>query len=429
MFKARSVVLIVVAAFGTIVSLPEVPSAQSVRNADVLTVDQAVLLALERNPELLRQRAIVEQARHGSIFDRLLEDPSLSFAIEGIEDGKGGFGERRYGLSQRVIEPANWAIHSRIQRTNVEIEDARYQALERETITRVKKQFLNVVVHTEFVHLGRFELELTEQLYGLTNAMYEVGETGKIDVLRTSVLLSESRNSLRMLEEGELAERYHLLALIASDLDGTHYAMVFPDTLLAPMIDLDQTDLKNKLADHPMYRVARLTTQNSSLATSAVSRSLLPSFEVGAYRQDFGEGYRFNSVEFGVQIPIWSGLARSNRLTASRAAEKRDRHDLDAVMIQIERDAEIVWHRYSSSKQVLNDYNTQISRDSRELLELATVAWKAGESGILEVLEAQRTLIRTERQYYEALLTYMQSLADMEAMLGQDLITHKHFER
>jgi outer membrane protein TolC len=91
--------------------------------------------------------------------------------------------------------------------------------------------------------------------------------------------------------------------------------------------------------------------------------------------------------------------------------------------------AEIAWHSYLSNKDILLNYLGSIGKDTRDLQTLTTLAWTEGETGILDVLEAQRTLIRTDRMYYEILLRYMQSVADLEAILDTEFITNSHFER
>lgn len=404
-------------------------TAQHTQERPILRLEEAVKLATDRNPELQQQRALVDQLRHATIADDVVDDPTFQFVVEGVEGLSKGYLERRYGFSQMLKNPSNWKSYSKIRDIDLSIEQNRLKALERNLTAQVKRQFLNVVIHTEYVHLGNLEYELAERLFTLTTKRYESGEIGKMDVLRTSILLAEAKNDLKQSEELELIERYELLRLLSEDPDGTHYEMSFPDTVHAPVFEIDQSLLNERIAAHPTVKATYDQLRRSQVATSQVRRSLFPDVEIGVFRQDLGSSQMFNVYEIGMKVPLWTSLGLGWRIQQSKAIERQMSFQGDEVRMMLITRAEIAWHGYVSNKDILLNYLGSIGKDSRDLQTLTTTAWTEGETGILDVLEAQRTLIRTNRMYYEVLLRYMQSVADLEAILDMEFITNSHFER
>jgi outer membrane protein TolC len=386
-------------------------------------------MAVESNPELQQQRVLVDQLRLSTISESFLDDPVFQVAIEGVDGISKGYLERRYGVAQTLHNPLLWNSHSTLRQIDIDVEKHRLQALERNVISSVKKQYLNVVIHTEYVHLGKLELDLASRLHTLTTKRYEAGEIGKMDVLRTSILLAEAKNELKQSEERELIERYELLRLLNEDPDGSHYELAFPDTVHAPVFEIEQSLLKQYIAEHPILKASEIQLKRSQVMTGRVRRSIFPEIEVGVYRQDLGSSQLFNVFELGVKVPMWTSLSLGRRVQKSKAIERQTSFQGEEVRMALITSAEIAWHSYLSNKDILLNYLGSIGKDTRDLQTLTTLAWTEGETGILDVLEAQRTLIRTDRMYYEILLRYMQSVADLEAILDTEFITNSHFER
>lgn len=404
-------------------------TAQRIQERPILRLEEAVKLAIDRNPELQQQRAVVDQLRHANIAENIAEDPAVQLAVEGVEGISRGYLERRYGFSQTLKNPSNWNLHTKLRNIDLSIEQYRLEALERNLTAQVKRQFLNVVIHTEYVHLGKLEYELADRLFTLTTKRYESGEIGKMDVLRTSILLAEAKNDLKQSEELELMERYELLRLLSEAPDGTHYEMSFPDTVHAPVFEIDQNLMNERIAAHPTMRATSDRLKRSQVATNQVRRSIFPDVMIGVFRQDLGSSQMFNVYEIGMKVPLWTSIGLGRRIQQSKAIERQMSSQGDEIRMMLITRAEIAWHGYVSNKDILLNYLGSIGKDSRDLQTLTTTAWTEGETGILDVLESQRTLIRTNRMYYEVLLRYMQSVADLEAILDMEYITNSHFER
>lgn len=428
-FRSRLYYLLLVLFLIGFADTANILTAQQNQERSILQLEEVVKLAIGRNPELQQQRAVVDQLRHATIAEYLVDDPTLQLAVEGVEGLSRGYLERRYGFSQTLKNPSNWNSHSKLRGIDLSIEQNRLEALERNLSARVKRQFLNVVIHTEYVHLGNLEYELAERLFTLTKNRYESGEIGKMDVLRTSILLAQAKNDLKHSEELELAERYELLRLLSEPPDGSHYKMSFPDTVHAPVFEIDQSLLNERIAAHPTLKATYDQLRRSKVATSQVRWSVFPDMEIGVFRQDLGSSKLFNVYEIGMKVPLWTSLGLGRRIEQSKAVERQMSFRGDEVRMMLITKAEIAWHGYVSNKDILLNYLGSIGKDSRDLQALTTTAWTEGETGILEVLEAQRTLIRTNRMYYEVLLRYMQSVADLEDILDMEFITNSHFER
>ena len=59
---------------------------------------------------------------------------------------------------------------------------------------------------------------------------------------------------------------------------------------------------------------------------------------------------------------------------------------------------------------------------ARSAYDAARQAFETGRTNYINVLDADRTLVNTERQYIEALSAYHQTLTHLEGLVGQGIL-------
>ena len=126
-------------------------------------------------------------------------------------------------------------------------------------------------------------------------------------------------------------------------------------------------------------------------------------------------------VTVSVNVPIWRGridAQRSEALASQRAAkasladrENQLKADLSATLSQL-RDAE----------RRLTLYGGELLDLARQALEISRTSYESGRTGILEVIDSERSLLDLETQFWSAAADTWQARITLQTLINQPLI-------
>ena len=107
-----------------------------------------------------------------------------------------------------------------------------------------------------------------------------------------------------------------------------------------------------------------------------------------------------------IQIPIFS--RNQGEIQKSNFIKHQAQQDLLSTQLKLQTDVMISYETYETQKQNLEGYYDIINQ-STEILKSVKYAYLRGGTSIIDFLEAQRSWITTQQQYYDALQIYKQS--------------------
>ena len=182
---------------------------------DGLTLEQAITLALEKNPELQTIRLEEESAKGQNEKARLLliNNPTIEGNIskkeKPDEEGGGNFTNYGFKLSQEFEVAGQRGARINVSekelaRVKLEIRDK-----ERLLIADVKDAFTRALSLKKKSGLARQNVRLNEELLGYTKIKFQSGEVSGLDVNLSEVELSKTKKELL------LAEREYRESLLA----------------------------------------------------------------------------------------------------------------------------------------------------------------------------------------------------------------------
>ena len=118
-----------------------------------------------------------------------------------------------------------------------------------------------------------------------------------------------------------------------------------------------------------------------------------------------------------MNVPIWNWGAAQSKLAQARLRVNAAKADLSFAQRQLSanlstfyREAEIARDQVASLRESL-DLAT-------ESLRLTVLRYQAGEVGVLEVVDAQTTLIQARNAYDDGLVRYRVALAALQTLTG-----------
>ena len=383
-----------------------------------LTIDRAVDIALQRNPELQLALTRVEREqgtlRHQS---RLVpSNPELEFSL--AERDPGGVESASTDLEVRVAQEfwigGQGGLRRRAAESQVERARAMVRFFELSVAARTRAKFLEWLVARDAVDTARRAVEVTKTIRDASSSRLEAGEATRIEVNTARVALGRAQSALADAQASVNRTRAELASLMGIELPN---ALELEGALNPSPLQLPaRAELLNRVAQQRSdlaATVADVMTASEELKLSR--RLLIPNLTVfGFYAEE--EGDQIAGAGVSMPIPL-----------LHRFGGERDQARADLEAAQIERDRLLLDIRLGMERAVL-DYRTarkrldavgeQMLRSAEENVELVFEAFQEGQIGIMAVAAAQESLLQSRVAYLDAQNAFVQAALDLERVSG-----------
>lgn len=390
-----------------------------------LSLENAVQLALQNNPDVLitrlgeeTARASLRQARGQNSFS-WRAGSSFSRSGAGGRDWENGNSNRisvslplySGGANQNGIKSGELGVDIARLRTERKWETTRLEVVQAyyDTLEAKKK----IAVYQDTVDKYQQHLTNVEQLYG-------AGSKAKIDVLRSQVELSNARQelikgrnsydnnlstlrSLIYVDSGEplvLTDDFSYVAFDGDVGECLAYALHNRREILADNYQIEQKELAVRTA-----RADYEPTVDLSLG-AGWDKQVLP--DSGNHDYTASLGVSWNIFDSG----ITAGRVDAARaeLAIARATLDRDKNEID---LAVRKD-------YNSMREAEERFNsTQAAvKQAEEDFFIAQEKYRAGEGIMLDIIDAQEALSTARQNYISAQYDYARYKAALESDMG-----------
>jgi outer membrane protein TolC len=272
---------------------------------------------------------------------------------------------------------------------------------------------------------ARQSLREAQQFLEITQRQEAGGEVAHSDVIKSQIQVNQR---LRDEQESELAvlkSRLGLSVFVFTDFRD-QFTVVDDLQQIAPLPPLNERKA-TAVASSPDVRVAEASVQQETLGVGVARGGVLPSLSFdyfyGINANEFAtvdpEGHKLlgSVAQVQLNVPIFNwGAAQSKlrqaqlRVSAAKAELTLAQRQLQSNISTFHREAEIARDQVASLRESL-DLAT-------ESLRLTVLRYQAGEVGVLEVVDAQSTLIQARNAYDDGLVRYRVALAALQTLTG-----------
>ena len=290
--------------------------------------------------------------------------------------------------------------------------------------TIVQNYYTLVATQRHFAHAQQGLLE-AQQFLDITRKQENGGEVAHSDVVKAQIQVAQRTRDAQDAELAVLKNRLGLSVLVFPDFRDT-FAVVDDLQTMAPLLPLN--DLKATVATtSPDVRVAQASVQQETLGVGVARGGVLPSvsfdYFYGINANEFAtydpEGHRLlgSVAQVQLNVPLWNWGAAQSKLKQAQLRVQAAKSDLTQAQRQLQanvrafhREAEIARDQVASLRESL-DLST-------ESLRLTLLRYQAGEVSVLEVVDAQTTLIQARNAYDDGLVRYRVALAALQTLTG-----------
>jgi cobalt-zinc-cadmium efflux system outer membrane protein len=380
--------------------VPVAPSAVSALPADdmpSLTLAQLIDHARRNHPALASSRLRITGAEAGLLTARARPNPELELQLgrqspqaDGALRGASGVLSVLQPLERTSLRRSREAVAL----TGIDQARAGSNAFEREFIAELKLRWYDVLRLQASATLAAEDLAIAEQIRSRVSVRVDSGESPRFELIRADAELLNARRAAQ-------AARLRVNQAQAELRRFTGPGLPQPFRLAASLVDSHEapaafgTIRDEMLSRHPELQSIRAELRHAEARAALERERARPAFALRASADRVPEAL---DARLGVlmSIPIFD--RREGPIAEAQADAERMRQALADRELQLVQALDVAWQRYRIALEQVRAYESGILREAQSALRVAEAAYRYGERGILDTLDAQRTLrqVRTE---------------------------------
>lgn len=394
------------------------------------TLDQLIGIGLNQNPGVLASRDQVEAARGGATAARAYPNPEVS--------GQTGNGRERNVASPISGQAYNVTLHQPIEMPNVRsarigaadamvlATEAGRQSYEDDTAARIKLAFYDLLRRQAEERATAEDFQLTQQIRDRIALRLKVGESPKFDLIRAETeMLNAQRTHEAAVLRVELT-RANLRQAVGHPLpNGWQIRGELPKKINLPPLGKLKEEL---LARNPLLARSEAERQAAERRVDHEKGQRLPKVAVIATR-DVDPTIQKSTAGLSLTVPLWD--FRSGQISQARAELSRANHQLTAQKLTLSESLDATYRLYQIASNQVSMLENQVLVQASAAQRIAEAAYRYGERGILEWLDAQRTYRAARNELITArydLATVSVEIDRLRSMANDPANTHSSTE-
>jgi cobalt-zinc-cadmium efflux system outer membrane protein len=411
--------LLLAVALGSLSALPAMGrESQPSPATNALTLDGAIRLALESNPQLRAADSQIKSAAGRAYQSKLWSNPDLELSAEDWPTGGGGFSDAKklVGVSQTVPFPGKKKLDSTIGKLGVRVSEAEFGLRRVELVREVKTAFFEVLAAGRLVAVSRELVAVAESFAATARKRVQAGAVADQEQLRAEIPLEEARTELAGFErEQEIARQNLAMRLGRPDLQAVPVSGALAETANLSLLKAEPAQW---LPRHPSVLAARATKERAEAESRRARLEPYPDVKLGAAGgQDAGGAGSI--VQFTLTVPVPIIDRSKGRKQEAQANVLVAEAELAAVEQRLLRDWRMASQRLRTAVEQVANYRERILPKANEALRLLQRGFEEGKFGFIDLLDTQRTAAQVRLAYQQKLLELNIAEADIEALLAR----------
>jgi outer membrane protein TolC len=410
-----------------------------------LTLQDAQTRAQMNAPQLLAAISDTNAAREDLKQARAGLRPSGSFRSEYLgTQGNGKLSESRFVTNDGVHVYRDWGIvhqdlTAALTRTGVQ------RASEAEAITRAKTEIarrgLTVTVAKAYYALltaqhkyatAQQALDQAKHYLDTSQKLEKGGEVARSDTVKAEIQVTAQEQVLREAKLSMDTGRLDVAVLLFRDFD-QNFTLVddlnLPPTLpplpdVRTMAERENPDLqaanggvRAATTDVKLARQAYLPTLTADLAYGIEANAFALHSTVAANPEKGSLPNLGYFLTVSLNVPVWDWGVRASKVRQAELKREQANVELTATQRELVRNLQAFYGEAQTAREQVDSLRHSVDLAS-ESLRLNGLRYEAGEASILELVDAQTTLLQARNAYDDGLVRYRLAIANLQSLTG-----------
>ncbi len=403
-----------------------------------LTAPQAVSQALQANGTVLAGTRALEaqQAVRRAAYD---------FGRTTLTGSYGQYNsanrDNQFTLTQSVALPGVYRSAASLADARIAGQQAQLAQVRAELRRQVRLSYAQAVYARHRLRVLRGQDSVYTEFLRAANLRFKTGEAARLEPATALVQQGDIRTQLHAARTDLRVAQRQLQALLQAPVPvavadsllqllapGPAAALALADTVALAGAD---TLLARA---NPQARVLAQQVAERRAETRVAQAAGLPELTVGYFNQSiigyqrvdgngteryYDGGTRFQGVQAGVAAPLWRRPQKA-RVQAARLQEQVAQAGYDRYRAELAGRLDELRARRAEQQQRLRFFEQTALPQAAVITRLATIAYKAGETGYSEYLLNLERARRLRLDYLDALLQHNQTIIELDFLLGSE---------
>ena len=391
---------------------------------DVLSAEKSVIASFSGIlPSIqavsgLSQNRFPEREIFGLNFDSFSIDTNQFSSINNFSAG--------LSLNQLIYDGGRSRNQIQQARTNLDIALFNQRQIKTNVIQKVIQSYYNLLQAQKLYDVSEKNLEMSESQVALVEKQFELGVVKKTDLLKAKVASGQARvDALNKKVNYENSRRVLFNDMGLQDF-GQKITVVdegwVPPTIPTkteiikslknsnPSIAISKQQIKIRDLSHKLAKGLRKPLINTSLNYSANGENSKELFD--SFQDNWSLG-----LNVSLSIPLYSGNSLSMQQQQTLLYKQQSEHSYITLLNDLRVQAELIRETLTNYTEII-PINQEIVLSAEEDLKLVTKRYSLGSATILEVLDAQVSLMRSKSSLINIIHDARIQEASLNALLG-----------
>ena len=411
------------------------------------TLDQVIKIALE-NKEALKASALELQSSKQDIrssYSGIL--PSIRASVSsseskfpqqsfGFNQSSGELlsdvssitsGSSNLSIAQNIYDGGIWWNNIRLAKNNYRISEQFDRQLITNIIRNVHFAYFNYLKALQLLDVARSNLMSSQQQLTFVQQQYDLGSAKKTDLLKAEVRFGQARIDV-ITNDASAKSAYRSLknsmGIIKSDQDFSIEEVQKPLEIVPEfetgfqLLQKHNPSIKAKQYQIVAAELGEKIAKGSRMPVVSLSASALGSSDniADAISNNFGDKQRTNA-SLSISIPLYTGSSISTRIQKAKIAVNKQESEYLTQLEDISVQLQDLIDQLNNYVEII-PINETVLESAEEDLKLSQVRYTQGSTTILEVLNAQVSVVQARsslvRSKYDAFIQQV----NLKALLG-----------
>ncbi|MDD5276479.1 MAG: TolC family protein [Methylovulum sp.] len=388
--------------------------------AETLTIDQVLNLLENNNPILAGAKSQQEYAQAAWTTSRAYPNPELEIG-GGASTGLGPGALNGSNDQLIVAQPLDLPFVREARRKVAEAGITSANEANRHVWLTVRSQarlaFYEILRRQAELQISKDNERLLTQIRDKIKLKVEVGESPRYELVKSE---AEALNALKLRESAETRvedAKSALRMLFGPALPHPYEAvgeLPAPPSAL-PSLENLREEVLNK---QPLLEQVRAEIEKAQAKVTYEKqlRYPQPTLKAGVQRDPGLKQWQINLV---VPLPLWN--QRQGPIGEAVAELRRAEAFAKQQEYAVIRELENAYNRYRIAHRQVETFKAGLLKEAETVLKVAEAAYRLGERGIIDYLDAQRTYRTVRNDYINAHFDRQAALIDLERLRATDL--------
>lgn len=290
-------------------------------------------------------------------------------------------------------------------------------------VTVVQNYYGLIAAQRKYANAQRAAAE-AERFLNISKQLENGGEVAHSDVIKAQIQYQDRQRDLREAQLAMDKARLTLAVLLFPNFNENF--TVVDDLDLAPPLQSFEEFAKLAQTKNPGLRVATASLQAAGHEVTAATAAYFPTLTLDyfygidatryALRTD-GINNLGHQATATLSVPLWNWGATRSKVIQADLKRKQAQRELSLAQRNLLAEIRSAYAEADASRSELELLKSSADL-AAESLRLTTLRYQAGESTVLEVVDAQNTLTQAQGAYHDGVVRYRAALASLQTLTG-----------